>query len=274
MSAIDDFHLSESKPDRPDPLSEAAPSDCVFCDLIREGDKAPNDWVEAGPGYRVFAPLNPVTKGHLLVVPTEHVRDALDDPRTTAFIMGAAATVANANRIGACNFITSVGREATQSIRHLHVHIVPRRENDGLMLPWSDCDALRAELTTTQQRLDQLTHELHQARTACVERAELAQTNGAWGNKLYDELATTRQERDALAALKKLDFRRILDVLLAVLNGDRYPVNDETRPHLETIVETIDAALETGWTGYGYTEWMPGTGPEAEIERLKGAASE
>ena len=111
--------------------------ECVFCELIERGDKTPNDWAEAGPGYRVFSPLNPVVDGHLLVVPTEHVSDALDDPRTTAFVMGAAATVANGRKLGACNFITSVGREATQTVFHLHVHIVPRRENDGLRLPWS-----------------------------------------------------------------------------------------------------------------------------------------
>ena len=111
---------------------------CVFCELIAKGDKTPNDWYEAGPGYRVFTPLSPVVKGHLLVVPTEHVTDALDDPRVTAFIMGAAASVANSHKIGPCNFITSVGREATQSVFHLHIHIVPRQENDGLQLPWSE----------------------------------------------------------------------------------------------------------------------------------------
>lgn len=35
------------------------------------------------------------------------------------------------------NLITSAGAEATQSVFHLHVHIVPRGENDGLALPWT-----------------------------------------------------------------------------------------------------------------------------------------
>jgi hypothetical protein len=40
-------------------------------------------------------------------------------------------------RYWVCNLITSVGADATQSVRHLHIHVVPRREGDGLMLPWS-----------------------------------------------------------------------------------------------------------------------------------------
>jgi histidine triad (HIT) family protein len=36
-----------------------------------------------------------------------------------------------------CNIITSVGSAATQTVRHLHVHVVPRRRGDGLQLPWS-----------------------------------------------------------------------------------------------------------------------------------------
>jgi hypothetical protein len=57
------------------------------------------------------------------------------------------------------------------------------------------------------------------------------------------------------------DSRRVLDVLLSVLNGEPYPVNDVTKPHLEEIIEKIDAQLDTGWTGESYTVWMEGTGP-------------
>jgi histidine triad (HIT) family protein len=38
---------------------------------------------------------------------------------------------------GPCNIITSVGAEATQTVFHLHLHVVPRRFGDGLALPWT-----------------------------------------------------------------------------------------------------------------------------------------
>jgi diadenosine tetraphosphate (Ap4A) HIT family hydrolase len=41
------------------------------------------------------------------------------------------------SHLGAANFITSAGRDATQTVFHLHIHIVPRHAGDGLALPWT-----------------------------------------------------------------------------------------------------------------------------------------
>jgi histidine triad (HIT) family protein len=50
-----------------------------------------------------------------------------------------------ARTCGDANLITSVGSAATQTVFHLHVHVVPRRAGDGLALPWTsqkaDADA-------------------------------------------------------------------------------------------------------------------------------------
>jgi len=110
--------------------------DCAFCQIVR--DEAPADIVRSWPdnaqcAVLAFVPLHPVTEGHLLVVPVTHVADALENPLVTAAVMRRAAELAESP----CNLITSVGVEATQSVRHLHVHIVPRRKDDGLALPWS-----------------------------------------------------------------------------------------------------------------------------------------
>jgi histidine triad (HIT) family protein len=78
-----------------------------------------------------IVPLRPVTPGHLLVIPYDHVDDALADPEISAIVMRRASEIAPYP----CNLITSVGREATQSVFHLHLHIVPRAKDDGLALP-------------------------------------------------------------------------------------------------------------------------------------------
>ena len=102
----------------------------MFCQII-DGE-APATIVRRWSDAVAIVPLGPVTPWHLLVIPTVHVRDALADPSVTAAVFRAAAEIAP----HPCNLITNVGREATQSVFHLHVHIVPRAEGDGLALPW------------------------------------------------------------------------------------------------------------------------------------------
>lgn len=114
---------------------------CVFCEIV--AGRAPAKHYGAWISSVVIEPLNPVTPGHLLVIPRRHVADAIEDPATTSTTMHDAAMVVTAARFAhreeyeSVNLITSVGEPATQSVFHLHVHIVPRRRGDGLMLPWS-----------------------------------------------------------------------------------------------------------------------------------------
>jgi histidine triad (HIT) family protein len=105
--------------------------DCVFCRIVAEVEPARfiRRWTDA----IAIVPLNPVTDGHLLVIPHQHVVDATDAPYVAANTMLRAASIASPP----CNLITSAGTEATQTVRHLHIHVVPRRDGDGLALPWT-----------------------------------------------------------------------------------------------------------------------------------------
>lgn len=109
--------------------------DCVFCNP----DKIKSEvmWMFAADGSEnlVFEPLEPITPGHLLVVPALHVESATEDPLVTAMSAGVAARVAS--RYRSANLITSIGVPATQSVFHLHWHVVPREAGDTLMLPWT-----------------------------------------------------------------------------------------------------------------------------------------
>lgn len=106
--------------------------ECVFCHIVAGSE--PAEVVRRGHDAIAIVPLQPVTPGHLLVLPVFHVADFTEKPSVSAAAMHLAANVAH--DMGPCNLITSKGREATQSVFHLHLHLVPRRENDGLALPW------------------------------------------------------------------------------------------------------------------------------------------
>ena len=108
--------------------------DCVFCERISK-----NEYDDRFANYVMFEPLNPVTEGHRLVVPVVHTAN-LNDGLLEADQTGWALryfTNDLANLGTDYNIITSSGKAATQTIQHLHFHIVPRHQGDGLHLPWT-----------------------------------------------------------------------------------------------------------------------------------------
>jgi histidine triad (HIT) family protein len=107
-------------------------AECPFCKRIAAGE-----YDHDGYHTVTFEPLNPVTEGHRLVVPMEHVEHALENTEITGRTMEYAVAIARRLGIESCNLITSVGADATQTVSHLHIHIVPRRPDDGLLLPWT-----------------------------------------------------------------------------------------------------------------------------------------
>lgn len=113
---------------------------CPFCDY-----EGPSEILGmfAGKGdVFVIEPIRPVVAGHVLVVPRLHVPDFVDvvtaEEQEAVEQTFTVAGIWAATHAGyeACNVITSRGEAATQTVTHLHVHLVPRREGDGLLLPW------------------------------------------------------------------------------------------------------------------------------------------
>lgn len=108
--------------------------DCVFCRII--AGEEPATFIRRWPDAVAILPLKPVTDGHTLVIPAVHATDWTEVPSVSATAMWRASELAYDMAFNPSNLITSAGVEATQSVFHLHLHIVPRAGNDGLALPW------------------------------------------------------------------------------------------------------------------------------------------
>jgi histidine triad (HIT) family protein len=114
---------------------------CVFCTVVADPSRAAvvaewSDTIAIFPRLNEKTGMRGCTDGHILVIPKDHVRDFTDNVLVTGITMMRAADLAQ-ELDGQWNLITSAGPDATQTVFHLHVHLVPRRPGDGLLLPWS-----------------------------------------------------------------------------------------------------------------------------------------
>ena len=107
--------------------------DCPFCEVVA-GD-APAHVVLADEQTVAFLDRRPVFKGHVLLVPREHVVTLLDLPGSLhAAFLGAGQRLAAAMvaGLGAQGSFVAVNNTVSQSVAHLHMHVVPRTKGDGL----------------------------------------------------------------------------------------------------------------------------------------------
>lgn len=117
--------------------------DCIFCGIVA-GDVASTTIAETERAV-AFMDINPVTRGHALVIPRAHATDLLDvapdDLVACSHLAREIATRAK-ERLGAdgVNLLNCCGAVAWQSVFHFHFHVIPRYrdqpERDSIGLPW------------------------------------------------------------------------------------------------------------------------------------------
>ena len=106
---------------------------CVFCSII--AGETPACFVGRGDGWAAFLDARPLFHGHVLVVPALHRETLLDvNEAELAAVMGAAQRIARAvgAALGCQGTFVAMNNKVSQSVPHLHVHVVPRTKGDGL----------------------------------------------------------------------------------------------------------------------------------------------
>jgi len=110
-----------------------APVDCLFCAIV--AGRVPAWQVLDEPEVVGFLDRRPVFKGHTLLVPRVHVDTIHDLPHALMQpLLGCAERVATAMRaaLGAQGSFVAMNNVVSQSVPHLHLHVVPRTKGDGL----------------------------------------------------------------------------------------------------------------------------------------------
>jgi len=106
---------------------------CTFCRIA--AGELPAHLVLDEPEILAFLDRSPLFPGHCLVVPRAHVPTLLDLPEASiAPLFAAAKRVARAIEpaLSAEGSFVAMNNKISQSVPHLHVHVVPRRKKDGL----------------------------------------------------------------------------------------------------------------------------------------------
>ena len=108
-------------------------ADCVFCAIVA-GD-VPAFEVAREPAGVAFLDTRPVFPGHTLVVPPRHIPTLTDLPGDALpgfFALVQRLSVAVEAGMGADGTFVAMNNKISQSVPHLHAHVVPRRRKDGL----------------------------------------------------------------------------------------------------------------------------------------------
>jgi histidine triad (HIT) family protein len=106
---------------------------CVFCSIV--ADETPASTVYRDDDVAAFLDARPVFKGHVLVVPRTHVPTLADmPPQALGTLFAAVQRIARAVEVSlaADGTFVAMNNKVSQSVPHLHVHVVPRRKKDGL----------------------------------------------------------------------------------------------------------------------------------------------
>jgi len=107
--------------------------DCLFCRIV--AGEEPAHVVLDEPGCVAFLDARPLFHGHTLLVPRDHHETLWDLPEAEVGPLFATArrlSVAVRDAMGAQGAFVAMNNVVSQSVPHLHVHVVPRVRKDGL----------------------------------------------------------------------------------------------------------------------------------------------
>ena len=130
--------------------------DCIFC-RIANGE-IPSNTVYENSDFKVILDVAPAAKGHCLILPKEHFKNIFDiDADTAAKLFSLATEVARALRqelhCDGLNIVQNNGAAAGQTVDHVHLHLIPRFEDDDVSIGWNPKQSDSQELAQLAKAL-------------------------------------------------------------------------------------------------------------------------
>ena len=130
--------------------------DCIFCKLAN--GVFPTNSIYEDDKFNVILDNGPATKGHALILPKEHADDLFglpDETAAEAFKLAKKLGKHIMETLGAdgLNVVQNNGEAAGQTVRHFHLHLIPRYNNDGQKIQWEPTSPSSEELVKIKEEL-------------------------------------------------------------------------------------------------------------------------
>lgn len=134
---------------------------CPFCKIV-QGELPSSRILETDQALALLD-INPVNKGHLLLIPKDHHVDLPSLPddlaaHTASLLPRLARAVIKATGADGLNLVVNVGSSAGQTVDHLHWHLIPRHAQDAVHWPWphvsygdGEVDSVRSAIESALQ---------------------------------------------------------------------------------------------------------------------------
>lgn len=139
-------------------MEEATKSKCVFCEIV--AGRAPSLKIYEDDDVLSFLSTARDVDAHILVIPKKHCKGVMDcDEATLGSVMRAVKKISN-HLVAHCgytgvNLLNASDESAGQSVPHFHIHLIPRRADDGLDT-WPHLPGAQEEREVVCQRLTML----------------------------------------------------------------------------------------------------------------------
>ena len=128
--------------------------DCIFCKIAN--GIIPSPAIYEDEDFNVIMDINPASYGHCVILPKTHAANLYELPEDAASeVMKLAKKMASlmTDKLGCdgFNLVQNNGEVAGQTVFHLHVHVIPRYEDDNIKIKWTqhediDIDSVYKEL--------------------------------------------------------------------------------------------------------------------------------
>lgn len=129
---------------------------CIFC-KIANGD-IPSKSIYEDDKFKVILDLGPATKGHALILPKDHAANLFELPDDTAkevLVLAKKLGRQMVDKLHAdgMNLVQNNGEAAGQTVKHFHLHLIPRYQDDGQHILWEPGESTSEELEAVQKTI-------------------------------------------------------------------------------------------------------------------------